>query len=102
MDGPRMTLPTQFILREFLIEPTQQRYGLELCDLIGLSSGTVYPILARLERIGWLTSDWEGGGSITDGRPRRRFYRLSEDGAAHARDALARVRRPARGAIARM
>lgn len=91
--APRMTLQTQLVLRAFLADPTQSRYGLELCDLVGLPSGTMYPILARLERVGWLDSDWEDAVLITDGRPRRRFYRITEDGAEQARDALARTPR---------
>jgi hypothetical protein len=33
--------------------------GLEICAAAGLASGTVHPILARLERLGWLESRWE-------------------------------------------
>ncbi|GAA1380843.1 PadR family transcriptional regulator [Catellatospora chokoriensis] len=96
MTDPRMTLQTQLVLKAFTSDPTQQRYGLEICDLVGLASGTVYPILARLEQAGWLESGWEDGASVTDGRPRRRFYSLSADGAEQARDALARSHRSGR------
>ena len=95
MGRPRMTLQTQLVLRAFVSEPRQQRYGLELCDLVGLPSGTVYPILARLEQVGWLESGWEDVNPSVEGRPRRRFYWLTSDGAEQARDALARVPRPA-------
>jgi PadR family transcriptional regulator, regulatory protein PadR len=90
----RMTLQTQLVLRALLEEPAQERYGLELCDLIGLPSGTIYPILARLEQVEWVESSWEDP-TIHEvaGRPRRRFYRLTTDGAEQARDALARVSR---------
>jgi DNA-binding PadR family transcriptional regulator len=88
----RMTLQTQLVLRALLDEPAQQRYGLELCDLVGLPSGTIYPILARLERVGWVDSAWEDPAAHEQaGRPRRRFYRLTPDGADHARAALARA-----------
>jgi DNA-binding PadR family transcriptional regulator len=87
-----MTLQTQLVLRAFLSEPNQKRYGLELCGLVGLHSGTIYPILARLEHVGWLDSGWEDVAEVTDGRPRRRFYWLTRDGAERARDALARTR----------
>src|ERR1700730_9970983 len=93
MVGPRMTLQTQLVLRAFLSEPGQQRYGLELCDLVGLPSGTIYPILARLEQVGWLESGWESVALIRDGRPRRRFYWLTRDSAEEVRDALARTHR---------
>lgn len=95
--GPRMTLQTQLVLRALLQEPTSEQYGLQLCEETGLPSGTVYPIVARLEQVGWLESRWEDPNEhIAQGRPRRRYYRLTEDGAARARTALARVYRPAR------
>lgn len=50
---PRMTLPTQLVLRAMLAEPTREMYGLEICAAAGLPSGTIRPILARLERFGW-------------------------------------------------
>ena len=91
----RMTLQTQLVLRALLEEPAQQRYGLELCELVGLPSGTIYPILARLERVGWVDSEWEDPAAHEQaGRPRRRFYRLTPDGADQARAALARAYQP--------
>ncbi|MER6130021.1 PadR family transcriptional regulator [Streptomyces sp. NPDC001795] len=94
MGMPRMTLQTQLVLRALLEDPARQRYGLELCELAGLPSGTIYPILARLEQVGWLDSTWEDPALYQDaGRPRRRFYRITEQGAEQARDALARAYR---------
>ena len=57
--GPRMTLPTQLVLRALLAEPTHEKYGLQICAGAGLPSGTIHPILARLEGLGWLESRWE-------------------------------------------
>jgi PadR family transcriptional regulator PadR len=106
--GPRMTIPTQLVLRALLAEPTQEMYGLQICEQAGLPSGTIHPILARLEREhGWLQSHWEDIKPEVEGRPRRRYYRLTEDGAERARTALAHATtsvsalglspRPARG-----
>jgi DNA-binding PadR family transcriptional regulator len=90
----RMTLQTQLVLRALLEDPAKQRYGLELCELAGLPSGTIYPILARLEQAGWLDSTWEDPSVHEEaGRPRRRFYRITRDGAEQAREALARAYR---------
>jgi PadR family transcriptional regulator PadR len=52
-------------------------WGLEIAKLTGLKTGTVYPILERLESLGWLDSEWE----ITQDRngPRRRTYRLTAE-----------------------
>ncbi|MEV0736696.1 helix-turn-helix transcriptional regulator [Streptomyces sp. NPDC050549] len=89
-----MTLQTQLVLRALLEDPARQRYGLELCELAGLPSGTIYPILARLEQFGWLESSWEDPAvHEVEGRPRRRFYGITQDGAEEAREALARTYR---------
>ena len=89
--GPRMTLPTQLVLRALLAEPTQEMYGLQVCAAAGLPSGTIHPILARLEGLGWLESHWEDISPKDQGRPRRRYYKLTEDGAERARIALAQA-----------
>ncbi|GAA0485423.1 hypothetical protein Ade02nite_08920 [Paractinoplanes deccanensis] len=89
-----MTLQTQMVLRALLEDPTHERYGLELSTASGLPSGTIHPILARLEKLGWLESHWEDIDPAREGRPRRRYYRLSPDGAEHARTALDDARTP--------
>ena len=87
--GPRMTPATQAVLRALLDEPTQERYGLELSEAANLETGTIHPILARLEKLGWVDSKWEELDPKEAGRPRRRYYRLTPDGAELACDALA-------------
>jgi PadR family transcriptional regulator, regulatory protein PadR len=92
MSSLRMTLATQMVLRSLLEKPADKRYGLELCGEAGLQSGTVYPILTRLEQAGWVHSAWEDPEvHQAEGRPRRRYYTLSEEGAAQARQALAAI-----------
>jgi DNA-binding PadR family transcriptional regulator len=86
-----MTQTTQAVLRALLERPAQEMYGLEICAKAGLPSGTIHPILARLEKIEWLESRWEDADPHQQGRPRRRYYRLSQDGAVRARQALARA-----------
>jgi len=88
---PRMTLTTQLVLRALLEEPAREQYGLEIVARTGLQSGTIHPILAKLEKIEWLESRWEDADPKEQGRPRRRYYRLSPDGAVRARRALARA-----------
>ncbi|MGP3913112.1 PadR family transcriptional regulator [Nonomuraea sp. 10N515B] len=96
-NGPRMTMPTQAVLRALLHDPGRERYGLELCELAGMPSGTLYPILARLEQIGWVESRWENPEThVAEGRPRRRYYLITADGAEQARDAIARAYRSRR------
>lgn len=84
-----MTLPTQLVLRTLLEHPARPMYGLEICQEAGLASGTIHPILARLEGHGWLTSTWEDIDPAKEGRPKRRYYMLSTEGVGQARHALA-------------
>jgi DNA-binding PadR family transcriptional regulator len=86
-----MTQTTQAVLRALLESPSDNMYGLEICAKAGLPSGTIHPILARFEKLGWLESSWEEIDPRKQGRPRRRYYHLSSDGAEHARIALARA-----------
>jgi PadR family transcriptional regulator, regulatory protein PadR len=95
-----MTMPTQLVLRALLEEPSQEMYGLQVCAAAGLPSGTIHPILARLELAGWLESRWEEIDPQNTGRPRRRYYRISEDGAEQVREALARAAEARMGLVA--
>ena len=88
---PRMTIPTQLVLRALLSDPEHELYGVEIGTQAGLPSGTVHPILARLETVGWLTSRWEEIDPRAEGRPARRYYRLTPNGLELARSALARA-----------
>jgi DNA-binding PadR family transcriptional regulator len=86
-----MTIPTQLVLRALLADPARELYGVEVSTAAGLPSGTVHPILARLEGVGWLTSRWEDIDPRAEGRPARRYYGLTPDGLELARAALARA-----------
>jgi PadR family transcriptional regulator PadR len=88
----RITIPTARILAALLTEPDADRYGLELMQSTGLASGSLYPILHRLQEAGWLEARWEQIDPSAQGRPARRFYRLTPDGAVNARQALAELR----------
>jgi PadR family transcriptional regulator, regulatory protein PadR len=66
------------------------RHGFDLLDETGLESGTVYPILRRLEHAGLVRSRWEAVQRARDeGRPPRRYYELSGAGAEVLEEALA-------------
>jgi PadR family transcriptional regulator, regulatory protein PadR len=92
--APRMTLSTQLVLQTFLEDPKQELYGLEFGVEAGLPSGTVHPILARLEGLGWVESKWEEIEPRLQGWPSRRYYKLTASGEQNARDALGRAYRP--------
>ena len=98
--APRMTMATQLVLRAFLADPTEELYGSEIGEAAGLMSGTVHPILARLEAAGWVESRWEDVDPQVAGRPARRYYRITGAGVQAARAELARVRRPQPGRLA--
>jgi DNA-binding PadR family transcriptional regulator len=90
----RMTIPTQRVLHALLSDRGRERYGLEIGEAAELRSGTVHPILARLEGVGWLQSRWEDIDPRVEGRPPRRYYRLTAEGARAAQASLARAYRP--------
>ena len=56
-------------------------YGFDICTDTALPSGTVYPALTRFEREGHVRSSWEDAAKAhRDGRPARRYYRITADG----------------------
>ncbi|MDH3733356.1 MAG: PadR family transcriptional regulator [Gemmatimonadota bacterium] len=65
------------------------RYGFDIMESTGLASGTVYPVLSRLERDGLARSSWEDEQRASaEGRPARRYYEVSGEGQAALRDAV--------------
>jgi PadR family transcriptional regulator PadR len=88
-----MTVATQRILRELLDTPGEL-YGREICRAAGFAGGTVHPILAKFEALGWLESRMEDLDPAVAGRPRRRYYRLTTEGKRFVWDALTRARKP--------
>jgi PadR family transcriptional regulator, regulatory protein PadR len=89
MAAPRMTTSVLKVVAALLADPAAERYGLQIMQATGLPSGTLYPILVRLERAGWVESRWEDIDPVTEGRPIRRYYRLTSDGTAEARREVA-------------
>jgi DNA-binding PadR family transcriptional regulator len=88
----KMTGPVQQVLRAMLDDPSAPRYGLEISRQADLETGTLYPVMARLEAVGWAESFWEDPElAVREGRPRRRYYQLTKDGAEQARIALAEI-----------
>jgi DNA-binding PadR family transcriptional regulator len=71
--------------------------GAEISRTTKLASGTLYPILLRLERACWLESWWEHEAPQELGRPRRRFYRVTALGAKKASAALRDIQTALRG-----
>jgi len=89
----RLSLQTLRVLEAFLQNPTDQLSGADIHRRSGLASGTLYPILLRLESAGWLVSRWESIDPSSAGRPRRRLYRLTSGGLARAGEVFASLGR---------
>lgn len=90
----KLTQRTTAVLAELLTETSRARYGLEIARRCGVGVSTVYDILMKLERSGWVESEWERVDPQQAGRPRRRLYRLTGRGAAQAQaDLKAEVER---------
>lgn len=84
----RLTYPTAIVL---LAISRGVRHGFDIMDASGLPSGTVYPILRRLEDAGLLRSKWETIGTARDdGRPPRRYYQVTGAGLRVLDEALER------------
>ena len=85
----RLTRTTTRALLAFMEAPGKWHYGYALMKSAELSSGTLYPLLARLADDGWLESKWEE--SELPGKPARQMYRLTTTGRVQAREALDRA-----------
>ncbi len=86
----RMSLQTLRVLEAFLGNPRAELSGADVHKDSGLASGTLYPILLRLESAGWFVSRWESIDPARAGRPRRRLYRLTSSGLARASEVFAK------------
>lgn len=65
------------------------RYGFDIMEATGLPSGTVYPVLSRLERDGLVGSSWEDERLAAEGgRPSRRYYEVSAAGSVALAEAV--------------
>ncbi len=69
------------------------RYGFDIMDATDLPSGTVYPILGRLDESGLARSRWEDQ-EIAHGkkRPPRRYYEVTVRGKERLKGELQRMR----------
>lgn len=79
----RMTLWTVVVLREFVVNTPEQQWGFDLMQRLDLASGTLYPILGRLEEAGWIVGQVEDIDTAKEGRRPRKYYTLTDE--AHPR-----------------
>jgi PadR family transcriptional regulator, regulatory protein PadR len=91
--SPRVRLTTTTVrVLDMLMsaDPDEPPWGYRICEETGLGSGTVYPILERLEKAEWIAGRWET--SQPEDRPSRRFYTITERGAREYAAAVAAKR----------
>jgi PadR family transcriptional regulator PadR len=86
----RLSRQTLDILEALLARPSQWHYGYAISRQTSIPSGTLYPILMRLDKSGWLETRWED--SVPAGRPPRHLYRLTGNGREWAREELRAAR----------
>lgn len=79
----RVTEPTIDVLT-VMLETPHPIWGLLIIKKSDRLPGTVYPILERLERQGWITSTWEEDAERQG--PRRRLYEFTAEGESAARE----------------
>jgi len=84
---PNMSSQTRALLGALLAAPEVWRHGFPLARETGLASGTLYPLLARLESQEFLEARWLPPEA--PGRPARHAYRLTAKGRALARERAA-------------
>ena len=80
----RVTAAILDVLQVLLASPGGGCHGFAIAKEVKRPTGSVYPILARFERLGWVESHWESE-QPEHGRPRRRLYRLTPEGLLAAR-----------------
>ena len=74
-----MTTPVRMVLDALAhAKPDAPLWGYKLTELTGLGSGTVYPIMERLESGGYVSAQVETPRPAD--RPPRRFYELTGTG----------------------
>jgi DNA-binding PadR family transcriptional regulator len=83
-----LTYPTALVLQAL---SRGYHYGFDIMDVTGLPSGTVYPLLKRLDREGLVSARWEKPAvARREQRPPRRYYQLTAAGDAVRLSALER------------
>lgn len=96
--APRLSIHTLRVLKALLAcSDDEWLSGSDLWRSLRIETGTLYPILSRLEEAGWLSSEWENENLSPEERakfykevrrPRMRFYWLTPTGREQAKKSL--------------
>lgn len=84
MRSRALSAPARAVLAAMIEAGGGWAHGYELCRRSGVKSGTLYPLLIRLEAQGHLEAEWRPPSEM--GRPPRHAYRLTASGARLARE----------------
>lgn len=71
-----------------LTNKSRWQSGTDISRATLVASGTIYPLLARLEREGWVKSKWEKIDPVKEGRPRRHLYKITQKGITYTQSTL--------------
>ncbi|HSK09833.1 MAG TPA: PadR family transcriptional regulator [Vicinamibacterales bacterium] len=89
-DRINITYPTAMVLQALA---AGHEHGFDVMDATGLPSGTVYPILRRLDREGLARARWEAASiAHREQRPQRRYYEITAAGERLLSEAARRYR----------
>ncbi len=89
MKEPQITVPMLKVMRALLTESNLS--GANIDSLTGIGLGTVYPVLYRMEKAGWIVGRWERGDLKRVGQPFCCFYHLTELGTEKALSAFKEI-----------
>lgn len=82
---PNRSPQTYQVLRLLAASESEWQHGYAICKQTGLAQGTLSPLLRRLERLGWLESQWQLENRLG---PPRKCYRITLKGFAALRGSL--------------
>lgn len=84
---PRMSRASLKVLQFIFAQGLRAELcGADIRNATGVNSGTLYPLLLRFEKAGWLKSRWEDVDPSEIGRPRKRLYKITGLGASKAKE----------------
>jgi DNA-binding PadR family transcriptional regulator len=89
-DKTRLSLGTVMVLHALA---RGCKYGFDVMEETGLTSGTIYPALDKLEGLGYAVSEWEDSTIAQhEKRPARRYFEITEDGLVALQQAMQKHR----------
>ena len=76
----RITVSFLKLFSIFIVHLSDEFTGEDICRRTEMQSGTVYPMLIKLEERGWLKARWENINPHVEGRPKRHYYGITKRG----------------------